>query len=717
KRLAHSKEVRSALASELAVLTDMESRREGLNNAVKSILASSSAESGEFDYVESVLADIIVADVEYATAIEAALEGKTDTLVAGDTGQLIADNEKIQKLDGRVSFICTDKVEPFVDKMDFSGFRGVKGRAVEFIKYDSKYASLAWKLLGKTIVVDSVKTGVELAEKSGSDYKFVTLNGELVCSDGAIKLGPIGKRAGLISRKSRLHQLQDTISNISAEIEEIEKQIEKKNQTKGHIDKLCKELRTAIYEANTEEMQMASKLAVFEQNIKRLTAEQPLIASEIDLLEAQIAQSVKKEYNSKQKLQELDAVNNQRSARIEELEQNLDRQKVRQQSESERLTELKIALGQTAEKSKALKQTSAGLQKRLQENQSAGKAAKEETRTCKKQAEEAGMDILRCEAEVSELFVEKEKSQQSSHSLHHRIDELLSKQKQTEQLVRQKRAEQSEVDQKINQLRIELSQLEVKQQGLVERVQEELQIDLSNAYENYEDENVDWEAVREEITKLRGKVERLGNVNLDAIGEQEKLEERNEFLTSQVEDLNKSHAQLQQLIARLNKQSREKFRETFEEIRMHFQQIFRKLFGGGKADILLEDSQDVLEAGIEIMARPPGKETRSISLLSGGEKTMTAIALLFSVFKAKPSPFCLLDEVDAALDEANNERFNLLLREFLKDSQFIIITHAKRTMSIADMLYGITMQTRGVSKKISVRFDNIEEPQEVGAVA
>lgn len=172
---------------------------------------------------------------------------------------------------------------------------------------------------------------------------------------------------------------------------------------------------------------------------------------------------------------------------------------------------------------------------------------------------------------------------------------------------------------------------------------------------------------------------------------------------------------MQQLINRLNKTSREKFEQVFEEIRTNFQQIFRKLFSGGKADIVLEEAEDILEAGIEIIAKPPGKEMRSISLLSGGEKSMTAIALLFAVFKTKPSPFCFLDEVDAALDEANNERFNMMIREFQKESQFIIITHAKRTMSIADMLYGITMQTKGVSKKISVQFDQYEPEEETAA--
>jgi len=165
---------------------------------------------------------------------------------------------------------------------------------------------------------------------------------------------------------------------------------------------------------------------------------------------------------------------------------------------------------------------------------------------------------------------------------------------------------------------------------------------------------------------------------------------------------------LQQLINKINKTSREKFAATFEEVRLNFQQIFRKLFGGGRADVILEEAEDILEAGIEVMAKPPGKETRHISLLSGGEKSMTALALLFAVFRCKPSPFCFLDEVDAALDEANNERFNLLLKEFQAETQFVVITHAKRTMSIADVLFGVTMQTQGVSKKISVKFDEYD---------
>jgi chromosome segregation protein len=243
-----------------------------------------------------------------------------------------------------------------------------------------------------------------------------------------------------------------------------------------------------------------------------------------------------------------------------------------------------------------------------------------------------------------------------------------------------------------------------------------LSIDLSEQYgQGYEPTEQDWSAVEAEIADLRGKIERLGNVNLDAITEQEELEQRAGFLTSQRDDLLESKKTLESLIQRLNRESRERFVRNFEEIRKHFQELFRKLFGGGRADIILEDPNNVLECGIEIVARPPGKELQSISLLSGGEKTLTAVALLLGIFKSRPSPFAVLDEVDAALDEANNDRFNDVVREFLEHSQFVLITHSKRTMNVCDVMYGVTMQEPGVSKRVAVRFQS--RVDEASAVA
>ncbi len=708
--LAQNKESRSALSSELAVLTDMEGRQEGLDQVVKRVLQAQADEQRKIDYIDGILAEKITTDVEHATAVEAALEGLTDVLLVKSRARLLEDSETRAQLEGRLHFCCLDQVEPFVDDVDFSRCPGVRGRLVEFVSYKPRYAPLAWTLLGKTILVDSLEVATELGGHLRAGYSFVTLQGQYLSADGLLRLGPLGKTSGLISRRSRITQLEGMIADINGEIAQLEADVQRNTQNKVHLDKLCKDLRTAIYEANTEKTQVNSKLALLEQEIKRLKEEEPLIASELGSLEKEIEQSVEKEYDSKQRLEELEAVNNQRAAHIRELEAMVDEVREQQQSRVGELTELKVQLGQVVEQQKGLRQIIASLESQIETSRRTLATSEEQVQSCREQMAQAQRDILDCESSVSELYVEKEQQQQNNRVLQESLAQVTAEQKHKEELVRTKRAEKEELERAISEVRVALGQLEVRQQDLVERVRDELQIELAEAFAEQTTDDVNWEQVKGEINELRGKIERLGNVNLDAIDEQVNLEERHDFLANQVKDLNESKLQLQQLINRLNKKSREKFVETFEQIRGNFQQIFRKLFGGGKADIVLEDADDVLDAGIEVIAKPPGKETRSISLLSGGEKSMTALALLFSVFRAKPSPFCFLDEVDAALDEANNERFNLLLREFQQDSQFIVITHTKRTMSIADVLFGITMQTQGVSKKISVRFDEYEEP-------
>ncbi|HQR42641.1 MAG TPA: hypothetical protein PLX97_08150, partial [Gemmatales bacterium] len=217
-------------------------------------------------------------------------------------------------------------------------------------------------------------------------------------------------------------------------------------------------------------------------------------------------------------------------------------------------------------------------------------------------------------------------------------------------------------------------------------------------------------STQQEIQELRRKIHRLGNVSLDALDELQTLEKRAADMQAQQEDLLQAKTSLDEIIHRINADSRKLFHETFTAVRTHFQELFRKLFGGGMADIVLENPDDLLESGVDIIARPPGKEMRNMSLLSGGEKTLTAVALLLAIFKNKPSPFCIMDEVDAALDEANVGRFAAVLREFLHLSQFILITHSKKTMTAADVLYGVTMQEAGISKRVAMRLEEYEEP-------
>jgi chromosome segregation protein len=262
-----------------------------------------------------------------------------------------------------------------------------------------------------------------------------------------------------------------------------------------------------------------------------------------------------------------------------------------------------------------------------------------------------------------------------------------------------------------------VNDLQVRRDTLCTRMKDDYEIDLGELYLQSKNTSQDIEqsstmppiettVIADEITELRNKIHRLGNVNIESLEELANLEFRHSSLKIQYDDLVAGKKALEEIISKINADSRSLFIETFQNVRTHFQDLFRKLFGGGMADVILEDEQDVLECGIEIKAKPPGKELRSISLMSGGEKTMTAVALLLAIFRNKPSPFCLLDEVDAALDEANVNRFTNVLRDFMDKSQFILITHSKRTMACADVLYGITMQESGISRRMAIRFQD-----------
>ena len=299
EQLARAREQRSAVQSETAVLTDMENKQQGIDNAVREIL------NLRKPYIRGIVADVIRAQPEYATAIEAALEGKTDAVIVSDTSSLINDKELLSRSQGRVKFICTDRTEPFADSQNFENL----SRAVEFVSFESQYAPLAWNLLGKTIIVESIEKALELSQFCAQGYSFVTTAGEILNADGSISAGPIGKAVGLISRKSRLVQLKQELEDISTNINQLEEKLDNDIRQNEHLERLCKDFRTCVYEANTEKTNIISDLNVVEQNIKRLTDEQPVIGGEIEQLEKAICETVQNEYASKQQLQELEAVN------------------------------------------------------------------------------------------------------------------------------------------------------------------------------------------------------------------------------------------------------------------------------------------------------------------------------------------------------------------------------------------------------------------------
>jgi len=714
ENLSAAKEYRSGLLSRQQLLADLEAKLEGVDQGVRQILQVRQEDTTRFYYVKGMVADLLRAEIKYAAIIDAALADKAQHLVVSSSEAILEDQENLQELKGRVQMICLDRLPAFKDGFDFTAYPEVKGKLIDLVDFAPDCQQLAWHLLGKTILVDNMEAALRLARLAPAGYRWVSMAGQVLEADGTIHWGPSTAQAGLVSRKSELRQLEQSIGETNERIAELSAQAQQYTHQTEHLEKNLQEMRTAIYENNTEEIETRSQQEQVDQNIRRLTQEQPLISSEIEALEAQIQEAMNLQNTSQQSLSDLQSVNQQRQRQINQLEDTIHQLEDEEGSLQEQITNLKVSLGQTQQRRLALVEKIASQKLQLQQDEHSVAALQRDLNEAQENYNTTQRNILAAESKIAELFHARQEHQESNSHLGRQMEQMRQEKEQLVEFSQQKNQERQQLQQQLHEDQMQLNENRLRCENLGERAQEELGLNLGEKFESYQYQQIDWQAVSDEISELRQKIERLGNVNLDAIGELQELEGRLHHLLEQTGDLNDSKRQLEQLIDRINNESKELFMTNFEAIRIHFSELFRKLFGGGKADIILEEPENVLECGIEIIARPPGKQLQSISLLSGGEKTMTAAALLLAIFRSKPSPFCLLDEVDAALDEANIERFILLVQEFLADSQFIIITHSRRTMSIADTIYGITMQEQGVSKKVSVHFSGEEATTEVG---
>ena len=715
EQLAAAKESRSGLDSRRQLLSDLEGSREGLAAGTQEVLARRDADAtGQtFAYVRGVVADLFETDVEHAAVIEAALGGIESHLVVADSQAFFGDAERFAQLGGRVQAVLADRLGPLFNPRDLSDQPGFVGAAADWVRCEPRDEPLIRHLLGKTAVFETLPDALRVAGLPvAAGMRLVTLPGEVVDTEGRAALGAPGQTSGLVSRRSELRALGEQLDQLTQRIHELTGRQENLRLQAGHLERVCQELRTAIYEASTVRVETTAQLDQLAEQIGQLQQEEPLIAGEIEMLAAQIDQALTSQQQTRSSLADLESRSAEQQAAIDRRQAEIGQMTAERSRLAEALADARVAAGQLAEKRAALAEALSTLRQAEQDAGAAGAAAARELDEAGARIAEAEQVVLAANARLAALYLDKQRLADEVAALRGERSTLRDETHRISEDLRAARAEIEEADSRLRDCEVQLSEVRVRRDDLAGRVGEELQIDLARQYDEYiHDPDQDLQAVQDEIAELRSRIDRLGNVNLDAIGEQEQLEQRVGFLTAQRDDLRQSVTQLTELIERLNTESRERFMATFEAVRGNFQELFRRLFGGGRADVLLDvpaegQTADVLEAGIEIVARPPGKQTRSISLLSGGEKAMTAIALLLAIFRTRPSPFALLDEVDAALDEANNERFNTIIKDFLDTSQFIVITHSKRTMTISDVMYGVTMQEAGVSKKVSVRFED-----------
>ena len=721
------KQLQVSKTSRYEILMDYEMRAEGIDTGAVSVLDESKKEHTEIKGIRGMIADLLKVDLTYAPAIETALGEKAQGIITNTTEDAVRALMYLQaNQKGRAIFLPLDRTNgQFTISEELLQKPDVIGIASKLINIPDDVCKAINGLLNNTIIVKDLTSALALSRNT-HNIRYVTLDGELLESAGTISGGKKHGQVGIISRKSELVKLEQELTQINQTIEQLKQNKDILIEELKALETGTTQLTKRVEEINILKISKDSEIIQHEKKRDELMSEKNINEGELEEIDIEEKNTLERECILQDETKKLNHHREELEQQIEDAATLVKEKAFSKKVTQDEVTTLKVNLAQKREKKDGLNNIFNELSTAHKDAQEQIKSIASESQNCQQKKLEVVEDIRNLEIQINELQNKKTLLEESINSTKTEQNTLNLKVTDLKTYLEEKYTELRQVEQKSQELKLKENEYQIRISNLEDRIREdyhlelsaidtetgEINLELSTLQAEKSDEpqpTIDfWEAVSKEIEELQGKIERLGNVNLDAIKEQGELESRESFLINQKEDLGKAQDALQNLIKRINSTSRELFEKAFNDIRQNFQIMFRKLFGGGKVDLIMEENVDILEAGIEIVAQPPNKDLRSITLLSGGEKVMTTVALLFAAFQAKPSPFCILDEVDAALDESNINRFIHVVKEFIHNTQFLIITHNKVTMSIANVLYGITMQEPGVSKRVVVKFEEIE---------
>lgn len=694
--------------SRLKSLQELQSAYEGYYAGVRAIMRAKTHDPDQFRGVCGVVAELLSTDAEYELAIEVALGSAIQNVItetAEDAQNGIAFLKKHRA--GRVTFLPLDILRGRrFDDDALLDQPGVIGIAEELIDYDRKYETAMRHLLGNTLVIEDLDAAIALTRRYRPTARLVTLEGEVINTSGAITGGQTNqKQSGLLSRARDLEDLEDAIGQLTQRSNEKDK---RRKMYAAKIASLQRRRQALTAQWQDKRVEKASLTKDMEQaNLQVTRLEQQLATVEVENRELRDAVAASRE-EQKTLTAAIEALA-QKSTRtqrwIERVSEQIEAEDRKHAEVSGNCQEMKVFLAGQHQKLQSLESELESLEESQQQTakniteQQAIIDSDERTKIdLVEQVEAAQREFLRLEGDRAEAEA---KVDELSEEREARLEEVSALQKE----MRATRRNFEKQNRKRHQLEVKTTQLEMRIKSVSTRIHDKYQVSIDALPPLTNDEAVmDEIDLLDSIEKLKAELSSMGAVNLKAIEAYEEHKKRHDFLISQRDDVQQSMQATIQAIQKINQTSREVFLETFEQVQTNFQEVFTQLFGGGETELLLTDTSDVLDSGIDIIARPPGKRPQSITQLSGGERSLVAIGLLFAVFKIKPSPFCVLDEVDAALDEANVLRFANLIRAYVENTQFIIITHNRRTMEIADAMYGVTMEQAGISKIVSAKF-------------
>lgn len=684
-------------------LIETEKEKEGYAKAVKLLLTDCDKNADLNKGVHGIIANLISVDKKYETAIEMTLGGMLQNIVT--------DNEEVAKKlvnhlrannMGRASFLPITSIKGSkIDKIK-GKFPGVIGVAADLVKFDKKYTQIVYNLLGRTVIVDNMDTGIALAKENKYGFRIVTIQGDIINASGAITGGSVAQKTVNILGRGR------EIENLAKEIEVLQNKISETKRSKQDYEESIsefvedsKELDEKIQQINIVYATEKQKMLSVEEQILRLENTLSKLRNENEKIENQKADIKNQKQNIQNSVEDLEKEINELSIVIKEFaEANSENQKYIDDLNFD-ITNLKISVSSFDESGSSIDEIIERIDKDIENYNNAITVKNDQIEDLKREDIELKEKIESLKNQIIEI-------KNSVSTSTEKIEQLkLDRANKNEEL---NKIEKDITDQfnLLEDLKGNLVKIDVKKTKLeqdidlvVNNLWEEYELTPNNATDYKKVENV--QTTQKEVNDIRAEIKDLGSINVDSIEEYKKTKERYDFMCEQRLDLENTISKLRKMISEITDTMKKQFVEKFKLINKNFNEVFVELFGGGKAELILEDEDNVLECGIDIKAQPTGKKLQNMMLLSGGEKAFTAIALLFAILKINPAPFCILDEIEAALDDVNVYRYAEYLKKFCSDTQFLVITHRKGTMEAADTVYGVTMEENGISKLLSMK--------------
>lgn len=689
--------------SRLKFLEETEREKEGYTKSVKSLLKSTETNVELKKGLHDVVANLINVKKEYEVAIEMALGASLQNVVTETEQDAKSLIEYLRKNNlGRVTFLPISAVNGKKLEKAHLNIKGVIGIASDLVEYNNKYDGIFKNLLGRTVIVEDMEAGIAVAKKNSYSFRIVTLKGDIINSSGAMTGGSIQtKTVNILGRSREIEALKEELKGLNIKIKNKEEEKEKYIESIEDLLETIQSLETNLQEIDIEYATQKQKVELIVENVDKLVNRMDKTKQEIENLNKQKTEISEHKTQLIENLENLEEEIRKLNLEVEEfVKVNKDDQTYIDNLNMD-ITNLKISVSSFEESEMSIDEITERIKIDIKNNTLSLEAKKEQIEKNKQEEESL-------KAKIEELQNDIVKIKENVKNSGSKIEELKDSKNEKNKYLEKIEKEIEEQFTRLQDIKEQLVKIDIKKnktsqdlEDVVNKLWEEYELTPNNA-EGFA-KTTDQAKTQKEVNYLRTQIRDLGSINIDSIKEYQTLKERYDFMCEQRLDLENSMSKLKNVISEMINIMKTQFKDKFKLINKNFNEVFTELFGGGKAELILEDEEDVLNCGIDIRVQPPGKKLQNMTLLSGGEKAFTAIAILFAILKINPAPFCVLDEIEAALDDVNVNRYAEYLKKFAQYTQFLVITHRKGTMEAADTVYGITMEENGISKLLSMK--------------